>query len=70
MRKWLREMRERAAARRYRAGYDWCAGALLRGTPEHDLDMVLDNPFDSNEFEKGGRQAMRDFRQLTPQEPE
>ena len=56
--RWLDNMRKRAAAKRYRAGYDWAAGALLRGTAEHE---ILDNPFDTNEFEAGGHAAMNDF---------
>jgi hypothetical protein len=62
--KWLIERRERRAARRYQAGYDWAAGALLRGAPETEIEMHLDNPFDSNEFESGGNAAVRDFARL------
>ena len=57
-------MRKRTAEKRYQAGYDWAAGALLRGTAEHEIDMHLDNPFDADEFEAGGHAAMRDFARL------
>lgn len=59
--RWLKERRERIARDRWHRGYDWAAGALLRGTPVHEIDLHLDNPFDSDEFEQGGMQAMSDY---------
>lgn len=55
------ERKRAKAAQKFRSGYDWVAGALLRGTPAREIDIRLDNPFDSDEFEAGGKQAAIDF---------
>ena len=63
--KWLDNLFQRAREQRYRSGYDWAAGELLRGTPVLEIEDQLNNPFDSDEFEVGGKRAMWDFLFLT-----
>lgn len=48
----------------YIAGYDWAAGALLRGIAEYELDAYIDNPFVHGKFHYGAQDAMLDFSSL------
>lgn len=47
---WLKKRKERKLAARYVAGYDWAAGALLRGeiTPAY-VQRVTENVFDEDD---------------------
>ena len=63
--KWFADREQAKRDRRFQRGYDWAAGALLRGTPTCEIAMQIDNPFDSDEFEKGGRRALLDFAKIT-----
>lgn len=65
IKKWLAARRERTSAQLRQRGYDYAAGALLRGTDVHELSSDFDSPFDRNEFDEGGEQAIRDFYALT-----
>ena len=67
-RKWRAERAERRKEKLHIAGYDWAAGALLRGTAEYELTSYTDNPFDRNEFDYGAQEAMRDFAMLRARE--
>lgn len=59
---WFRSARASAQKREFDEGYDWAAGALLRGADEHELIADFDNPWHKTAFDRGGLQAMRDFR--------
>ena len=62
--KWRSDRAERRKEKLHIAGYDWAAGALLRGTAEYELDTYIDDPFERNEFDYGAQEAMRDFAAL------
>lgn len=61
--KWLAQRRERQQRSRYKAGYDYALGALLRGEQtEGQIEVQADCQFDFNEFDAGILQALRDLR--------
>jgi hypothetical protein len=67
-RKWRAERAEKRKEKLHIAGYDWAAGMLLRGATEDELDLYINAPFDRNEFERGAKEAMRDFAMLRARE--
>lgn len=66
---WLKKRRAEQRKELSERGYDFAAGALLRGTSPESLEALTDNCFDRNEFDAGITDALRDWAraQSTPQ---
>ena len=67
----LRARREAAARREYKRGFEYAAGALLRGVAVDDLDAEVDFDFGPSAFDAGMEAAIADWGQhMTPSTPD
>ena len=59
--RWLDKREAESRKRKHQRGYDFAAGHLLKGKPVSELETLLHNPFDPDEFEDGIHEAIQDF---------
>lgn len=68
--RWLGEVlkarREAVARRQYKRGFEYAAGALLRGVAVDDLDAEMEFDFGPSAFDAGMEAAIADWGQHMP----
>lgn len=59
---WLDTRREKARVKKWKEGYDYAAGALLRGEKNKLItDIECGMTFDPDSFDRGAIEAVRDW---------